>query len=283
MSEPITLDDQHALLGETLAEIRAVRNELLANRLVAADLLFAQQRRSPKHIVQVPTQVYSQNYEDAIVAEIYFRIGERSKVFVEIGVGTGEECNTRALLERGWTGIWIEANGAAVRMAKSNMAVFLDSGALKIVEAMVTKDNVQEIISTQTDNVPIDFLSVDVDYNTSHVWRAIESPVRVACIEYNASYPPMVEWEVPYDPSATWDGTNCFGASLKTLERIGQRKRLALVGCDFHGVNAFFVEESECGEKFLGPYTAEQHFQPPRYTLVQHRGHPASPKALSPT
>jgi hypothetical protein len=68
-----------------------------------------------------------------------------------------------------------------------------------------------------------------------------------------------------------WDGTNRFGASLKTLERIGREKRLALIGCDFRGVNAFFVGETECGDKFLRPYTAEQHFEPPRYALVTPR------------
>ncbi len=79
-----------------------------------------------------------------------------------------------------------------------------------------------------------------------------------------------------------WDGTSRYGACLKTLERIGLDKGLALVGCDFHGVNAFFVKANECGDKFLTPYTAEKHFEPPRYALVGHRGHPANPKAVSP-
>jgi len=277
--------EEHALLQEALAEIRTMRSELLAShaliKLLAADVLFLRQPRDPKHIVRAPTHAYSQNYEDAIIAEIYSRIGERSRIFVEIGIETGVECNTRALLECGWTGVWIDANPAAIEVAKSNMAPYLKKGTLKIVEAMIAKDNVQEILSIQLDNRPIDFLSVDVDYNTSHIWRAIGATARVSCIEYNPAFPPNVEWEVPYDPDSMWDGTNRYGASLKTLERIGREKGLALVGCDFHGVNAFFVKESECGDKFLAPYTAEQHFEPPRYPLVGHRGHPANPKAIS--
>jgi hypothetical protein len=276
--------DDHALLREALAEIRALRSELLVShavtKLLAADILFAQQPRDLKHIVQATTHAYSQNYEDAIIAEIFSRIGERSRVFVEIGIETGTECNTRALLERGWTGVWIDANTAAIDVARSNMAPYLENGTLRIVEAMVAKDNVQEMLSGHLGNTPIDFLSVDVDYNTSHIWRAIGAPARVSCIEYNPAFAPQVEWEVPYDPAAMWDGTNRYGASLKTLERIGREKGLALVGCDFHGVNAFFVAENECGEKFLAPFTAEQHFEPPRYALVGHRGHPANPKAM---
>ena len=279
--------DERSLLHEALAEIRAIRHELLAGhaaaRLFATDLLFARQPRDPKHIVQVATHTYSQNYEDAIIAEIYNRIGERSRVFVEIGIETGTECNTRALLECGWTGVWIDANSAAIAAAKSNMAPFVKSGDLKIIEAIVTKNNVQEIIFRNIGNAAIDFLSVDVDYNTSHIWRSITNSARVSCIEYNAAFPPTVEWEVPYGPSEVWDGTNRFGASLKTLERIGRQKGDALVGCDFHGVNAFFVKENECQGKFLTPYTAEQHFEPPRYALGSHRGHPPNPKALNPT
>jgi hypothetical protein len=282
----VTTPDEHSLLREALAEIRAIRHEFLAShaaaRLFATDLLFAQQPRDPKHIVRVATHAYSQNYEDAIIAEIFRRIGERSRVFVEIGIETGAECNTRALLECGWTGVWIDANTAGIAVANSNMTPFVESGALTIIEAVVTKDNVQEIISRHTGNALIDFLSVDVDYNTSHVWRAIAESARVSCIEYNAAFPPTVEWEVAYDPIAMWDGTNRFGASLKTLELIGREKGVALVGCDFHGVNAFFVDESECEGKFLAPYTAEQHFEPPRYALGAHRGHPPNPKAVYP-
>jgi hypothetical protein len=275
--------DEYSLLREALSEIRAMRHELLASyaatRLFAADLLFAQQHRDCRHIVQVATHAYSQNYEDAIIAEIYKRIGERSRVFVEIGIETGAECNTRALLESGWTGVWIDANTAAVAVAKSNMAPFVEGGTLKIIEAAVTKENVHEIISKHINNAEIDFLSVDVDYNTSHVWRAMAHSARVSCIEYNAAFPPTVEWEVAYDPAAMWDGTNRFGASLKTLELLGREKGVALVGCDFHGVNAFFVAESECEDRFLAPFTAERHFEPPRYALGAHRGHPANSKA----
>jgi hypothetical protein len=155
------------------------------------------------------------------------------------------------------------------------MALYVRSGALKIVQLLATKDNVRSVILHHVGSTTIDFLSVDVDYNTSHIWRAIDLPHRVACIEYNASYAPSVEWEVPYDPSGVWDGTNRFGASLKKLESIGTTKGLALVGCDFHGVNAFFVRHDLARRKFLRPFTAERHFEPPRYTLIGRRGHPA--------
>jgi hypothetical protein len=250
-------------------------------RLFAADALFLLQPRDPKHVVQTPTHQYSQNYEDAVIAEIFSRIGERSRFFVEIGIETGIECNTRALLERGWRGAWIDANAQAMVTAAANMKSCVERGDLVLIEALVTPDNVGRLVrdATARHRQEIDFLSVDADYNTSHIWRAIDAPVRVACIEYNSDLPPAVEWEVPFDPAQTWDGTNRYGASLKTLEKIGLTKSMNLVGCDFHGVNAFFVAQAECADRFLQPYTAERHFEPPRFALAAHRGHPAALKA----
>jgi hypothetical protein len=279
-------DQQHRAILQELYELRAAVNmHKHLSEMVAADLLFTLQPRDPRHILRNCTHQYSQNYEDSIITEIFSRIGERSKVFVEIGVETGIECNTRALLERGWRGLWIDANAEALRTARNNMKPFLDSGALKIATSLVTADNVQDIIEQELEHLgaSIDFLSVDVDYNTSHIWRSIRAGTRVACIEYNAAIAPPAQWEVPYDPAATWDGTNYYGASLKTLEQIGLAKSMSLVGCDFHGVNAFFVDTDECVTtgKFLPPHTAEKHFEPPRYVLVGHRGHPAMAKARS--
>jgi hypothetical protein len=284
MNAPKGIPEMCSGPSDVVAELRALRTEMQAAlstmRTFAADLLLAQRISDRRHIVKATTQIYSQNYEDAIIAEIYSRIGERSRVFVEIGVQTGVECNTRALLERGWTGVWIDGNAQSLEIARANMAPYVQSGTLKIVPHLVTRENIQSIICDHIGSSTIDLLSVDVDYNTSHIWRAIESPHRVACIEYNAAHPPSVEWEVAYDPTAAWDRTNYFGASLKTLETIGNAKGLALVGCDFHGVNAFFVSRKLVRDQFLKPFTAERHFEPPRYALVGRRGHPPRARAV---
>lgn len=243
--------------------------------LALSDLIFASERRDPKHIVQTPTHFFSQNYEDAIISEIFSRIGERSKFFVEIGVESGAECNTRFLLDQGWSGVWIEGNAELAKVAERNMASFIESGRLKIVTAMVTADNIQPLLDREAGSREIDFFSLDIDYNNSHVWRAVTSKYRVACLEYNAAVPPSVRWEVEHDEERWWQGDNQFGASLKVYEEIGKEKGMSLVGCDFHGVNAFFVENSECQDKFLSPFTAEKHHAPPRYHLVSRRGHPA--------
>lgn len=216
-------------------------------------------------------QVYSQNGEDGIIAEIFRRVGVNDGFFVEIGVGDGLENNTRFLLERGWRGVWIDAEFGA---AADAFGGFLSCGELRLVNARVTAENVNTLLDSVDVPENFDFLSLDIDHNTTHVWRAVERRSRVACIEYNASIPPSVAVEIPYDPDAGWDGSNWFGGSLKLLEQIGRSKSLHLVGCELHGNNAFFVGAAEAIGRFREPFTAEAHWEPPRYKLVGHIGHP---------
>ncbi|MEO8175007.1 MAG: hypothetical protein ABI581_18065, partial [Sediminibacterium sp.] len=54
----------------------------------------------------------------------------------------------------------------------------------------------------------------------------------------------------------------------------GMSKGYKLVASSFSGVNAFFVREDLVGDKFTGPFTAENHFESPKYFLYYTPGHP---------
>ena len=66
---------------------------------------------------------------------------------------------------------------------------------------------------------------------------------RVAVIEYNAAHPPPARWVMTYNAGHRWAGGGYYGASLASLEALGQRLGYALIGTDDHGVNAFFVRD----------------------------------------
>lgn len=144
---------------------------------------------------------------------------------------------------------------------------------MKIVEKFATRDNIQAEIAAAGFADNLDFLSVDIDLNTSHVWRAITTRPRFACIEYNGNFPPIVPFEAEYDPQGVWGGSAYFGASLKSLELIGRDKAMALVGCDLFGINAFFVRDELTSDHFLEPFTAETHWEPLRLGQVKRQGH----------
>ncbi|MDO1585581.1 hypothetical protein [Rhizobium oryzicola] len=227
-----------------------------------------------KRIAAAYGQVYSQNNEDGIIAEIFRRIGTESKTFIEVAAGDGIENTTRLLVETGWRGLWVEAGDAEADCIRHLMRTPLTTGQLTFVNEKVTLDNIEAMVRDSGYVTP-DYISVDIDYNTSHIWRKLaQFRPRLFCIEYNGHFPPSMSFEVPYREDKVWTGTNRFGASLKALEEIGRENGYQLVGCDVFGVNAFFVREDLCSEAlFAAPFTAENHYEPPRFGAVRARGH----------
>lgn len=256
---------------ELASQVWVMREALI---LIARDtlLLTAPRYSSPKSLVPHQAQVFSRHAQDGMVAEIFRRVGADRNTFLEIGAGDGLENNTRFLLETGWTGVWAECDPINVQ------AIEVEGlPGLTLVKEPIDRENVAPLLLPLVSD-GLDFLSIDIDMNTHHVWEAMtDFRPRVVCVEYNSSIPPSVDYAVPYNPGARWAGGNRFGAGLKALERIGRALGYHLVGCDFLGVDAFFVRKDLCAKGlFLEPYTAEFHYEPPRYHLLNHRGHEAT-------
>ncbi|MGL5167420.1 MAG: hypothetical protein ACRC9K_16185 [Afipia sp.] len=230
----------------------------LIDDVIAADGRYA----DPLCLARFSASMSSQVGEDGIIAEIFNRIGRKDRTFVEIGVENGTQNTTRFLLESGWTGTWIEGSEKDANAARQFMQSYVDNGRLKIIHASVTAENVNDLFDRAETPDVIDYLSIDIDYNTPHVWSALRRKSRVACIEYNGHLPCNVAMSVPYEPNRVWDGhTVWFGGSLKAMENIGRKKGMSLVGCDLIGINSFFVSSDEATGKFRAPFTAENHYQ----------------------
>lgn len=248
-------------LRETLqllaTELRQSRLEHLAASPRYAD---------PRCLTRWGYRCSSQNDEDGIIDEIFRRIGTTNREFIEFGVQTGLENNTVALLLANWSGLWIEANPDATQIARREFSVPIREGRLRLTEAFVTAETIEELFQQDNVSTEPDLLSIDIDGNDYWVWKAIvRYRPRVIVIEYNANLGRSTRLVRPYDPAARWDSTMAYGASLGALEELGRTKGYALVGCNLIGVNAFFVRNDCLGERFLEPYTSVQHFEPPRF------------------
>lgn len=263
--------DSLIIINENMIHIKELLSYITNNTAISSNEKYRDQRCLAFYL----SQVYSQNNEDGIIAEIFRRIGNKTFRFVEIGVENGLQNNTRFLLQNNWKGVWIEANESNVEEIKNYFYREIKESSLEVIKNHVTRENINSLFKKI--NIPneFDFLSIDIDMNTHHIWDELNGyKPMVACIEYNASIPPSIDFSIPYDSDAKWDHTNFFGAGLKTLEFIGRKKGYTLVGCDCNGVNAFFVRDDLVADKFLSPFTAEFHYQQPRYaSMLHHFGH----------
>jgi hypothetical protein len=229
-----------SLLGRfavMLSNVPAVRGSLAAARRIA-------RKRHTRALGRFDDlraferKVLSQNAEDGILHEILFRIGA-DRYFVEFGVGDGSECNTALLsLHYGWRGLVIEADTESANRLRERYR----ERPVTVRSEFVTRESIVQIFRAAGVPEEFDLLSIDIDGNDFWVWEALDAyRPRVVIIEYNASIPPDRFWVMRYDAAYIWKKTLYYGASLRALAYLGQKKGYALLGTDSAGVNAFFV------------------------------------------
>ena len=226
-----------------------------------------------KRITHFHKSVFTQNGEDGIIEEIFNRIGTSNKFFVEFGVH-GVKNNSTFLLLKDWKGAWLGGSQRAQVNIESNFAQQVRCGQLEFKTSWITKDNIEDLFDELHVPKEFDYLSIDLDGNDYWVWESIQRyRPRVVSIEYNATFPASTSWVMSYNPNHSWDQSSYFGASLKALELLAKKKAYTLVGCDFTGCNAFFVRDDQDLDLFQDPFTAEFHYEPPRYFLKRPSGH----------
>ena len=263
-------------LGITGRESAAQMTKLLYSAQIAQlqehcrNLLGTPRMADPGRLLTSGYRVYSQSDEDGIIHEIFRRIGEGARTFVELGSGDGVENNSHFLLLQGWRGLWIEGSARRAAAARKSLAAPIREGRLRIEQQFVTAANADELIQRHAPARDIDLLAIDLDGNDYYVLEAIRSVnPRAIVAEYNAKFPPAVAWVMEYNEAHQWDGTDYFGASLKALEVLLSKRGYSLVGCNLLGTNAFFVRQDLVADPpFCSPFTSENHYEPARYFLL---------------
>jgi hypothetical protein len=267
---------EQAKLSKALLDVYgdlARRTNRVQSEQVTRAILSEPKHQDPKKLSRYEYKVWSQNGEDGIIAEIFRRIGTTNRHFVEFGASDGSENNTALLVRQGWSGLWMDADTAAVKTAKESYRPEIEAGRLALLQTFITADNIEELFRQAGVPEEVDLLSIDIDRNDYYVWEKITHyRPRVVIIEYNSVVPPTMSWVVPYDPKAfgwaKFGNLQHNGASLKALEELGAKKGYSLVGCDLCGVNAFFVRSDLLGDHFAKPYTAENHHEPFRFNYL---------------
>lgn len=223
---------------------------------------------TPATLHDAEFRVFSQHGEDGAIAEILRRVDWRSESFVEIGVESYEEANTRFLLTtRNWRGLLVEADAAQADHIRRSPWFWRHD--LTVLQEWVTPENVDALVRDAGFGGELGLLSIDVDGVDWWLWNALEcARPAVVIIEYNWRFGADAAVTVPCDP--TFDRRRAhhslcyYGASLEALCRLGRRKGYVLVGCESHGVNALFVR-ADLPRRDLPERTAQECFVAGRY------------------
>lgn len=194
-------------------------------------------------------KVTSQWGEDGIIDWLIERaaIPPISQSFIEFGVETYRQANTRFLLQnRNWRGLIMDGNSAMVDAVKQDTLAWKYD--LTAQAAFITRENINDLISGAGFRGEIGLLSIDLDGNDYWVWEAIDVVRPIICIcEYNAVFGDLHPISTPYD--SNFDRTRChpsnlyFGASIAALRSLAVKKGYWFVGTTSAANDAFFVRE----------------------------------------
>lgn len=227
--------------------------------------------RSQNPLTRNPRSYWSQSDEDGIIEEIIRRLDLPTQpTFIEFGVDDGTECNSVALLARGWNGCWM--GGQKIDIDTSS------STRLKYVQDWITLENISGHISGALEFLEtpqVNLCSMDLDGNDYHFVQAmLESGFRpdVWVCEYNSSFPLGARWVMPYKDDHAWKrGSDFFGASFSAFTELFSRHGYSAVATSVTGMNVFLVKTEHLSRFSDVPTEEENIFRPSLPFLVTRK------------
>ncbi|MBI1998858.1 MAG: glycosyltransferase family 4 protein [Parcubacteria group bacterium] len=183
----------------------------------------------------------SQYGEEGVIEEVLrivheHTLQEAERWCVEFGAGRLNTNTRRLITEKGWCGVLIEAHPVYSRELRDfyvgNSRVF----CLRSFVGFEGKICLDALLSQYPIPRMFDFLSIDIDGNDYHVWKAVSiySP-QVVMVEYNGRIPSDIAFIQPRDMNVSW------GSSLTSLVALGKQKGYELVYA--YVCNAIFVKK----------------------------------------
>ena len=204
---------------------------------------------------EVDFKVFSQNGEDGIIDYLLFSLQIEKPKFIEIGVGDYYESNTRFLFERSsGDGLIIDIIDNFQKRVEKNIRLW--RGNLKILNRKIDSENILATLKEFNFFDNIDLFSIDVD--GIDYWILEKMPkkfCKLIVAEYNPYFGSNLEISVPndknFDRSKYHHSNLCFGASLKSIINLLDRKGFVFLGTNLFKNNAFFVNSDFKDNLFL--------------------------------
>ena len=220
---------------------------------------------------QAQYSAFSQFGEDGIIEYLIQHCDIAPQKFVEIGVETYAEANTRFLAEhRLWRGLIVDQNPQLVRdLARTNLNW---RAQVRAVSTFVTRKNIGAIVAPFVGDDGLGLLSVDIDgVDFWMLEQLVDFGPAMVVVEYNSLFGATAPVSVPYDHAFDRSRPEYhnvyYGAGVAAFEHLLVGRGYALVACSTGGNNAFFVRTDRLGT--VPARSALDAFRPRRF--VEHK------------
>lgn len=215
--------------------------------------------------------LYSESGEDGILMKLIELIyyDNNNKFFVEFGAEDGSQCNTKILREMfNWNGLQMDGG--------------YENESINLKKEFLTKENVVDTFEKYRVPKHINVLSIDIDYNDFYCLNKIleKYTCDIIICEYNATHLPNEDKIVIYDKDGESFGSNYFGLSLLSVDKLGKKYNYSLIYCNKKGVNCFLINNSIIEQKnlqFKNVGCIEEIYRTPKYGSGPNGGHPQDP------
>ncbi|MEO7997536.1 MAG: hypothetical protein ABI852_08830 [Gemmatimonadaceae bacterium] len=216
--------------------------------------------------------IFSQFGEDGIIQKLVRTLPMPNHTFIEFGVEDFAESNCRFLMMNdNWRGFVVDGSDRWISaLQKHDWFWKFD---LRAKCAMITRDNVNDVLRESGFDRDVGILSIDVDGVDYWLLEALNafSP-RVLIVEYNSLFGSERSISVPYQSTFVRRQQHYsdlyFGASLGAFAHLAGTKGYSLIGTERAGVNAFFVRNDLLTDSVRAVSVAEAFHQS---TLRQSR------------
>lgn len=232
------------------SKVIASNNEtkLLVGKLLSNNL----KKDRISNIHDAEFKVFSQWGDDGIIQYLINQIDTPVKKFIEFGVADYTESNTRfLLLNNNWSGLVMDCSHDNVNIIKQDNVYWKYD--LSAIQAFVTAENINTILSSVGFTGEVGLLHIDVDGNDYWIWKAIDclSPV-ITVLEYNSLFGSDRAITIPYNPEfdrmkAHHSGLYA-GASLPAIYDLAHERGYSFIGSNSAGNNAYFVRNDRIGK-----------------------------------
>ena len=262
-------------LVDRVTNIDSINTQLDELKILAARILVRDLRKAGTldQLADAEFKVFSQFGDDGIIQYLVSVVDISHHAFIEFGVEDYKESNTRFLLVNNkWKGLIVDGSESHIRSIKSSDLYWKND--LTAVCHFITRDNINKIFTENGFTGEIGILSIDIDGNDYWIWESIDtvSP-SIVIVEYNSVFGANHAITIPYDPEFNRMNA-CFfglywGASLKALCRVADKKGYYFVGSNSDGNNAYFVRKDKIGS--IKPLTVREGYRESKYRESKDR------------